>query len=40
MGIGTIIQVKHNVSKPWANITVLLKQRHDELPKPVETCKQ
>ena len=30
----------HNVAKAWANIDVLLKQRHDELPKLVETCKQ
>jgi LemA protein len=35
-----LIQVKHNVSKAWANIDVLLKQRHDELPKLIETCKQ
>ena len=35
-----LIQVKHDVSKAWANIDVLLKQRHDELPKLVETCKQ
>ncbi len=35
-----LVQVKHNVSKTWANIDVLLKQRHDELPKLVETCKQ
>jgi LemA protein len=28
------------VSKAWANIDVLLKQRHDELPKLVDTCKQ
>ncbi len=35
-----LVQVKHNVSKSWANIDVLLKQRHDELPKLVETCKQ
>jgi LemA protein len=35
-----LVQVKHNVSKSWANIDVLLKQRHDELPKIVETCKQ
>ena len=35
-----LIQVKHNVSKAWANIDVLLKQCHDELPKLVETCKQ
>ena len=35
-----LVQVKHNVSKAWANIDVLLKQRHDELPKLIETCKQ
>jgi LemA protein len=32
--------LKNNVSKAWANIDVLLKQRHDELPKLIETCKQ
>ncbi|MGE5525678.1 MAG: LemA family protein [Rhodospirillaceae bacterium] len=35
-----LVQVKHNVSKAWANIDVLLKQRHDELPKLIETCRQ
>ncbi len=35
-----LVQIKHNVSKAWANINVLMKQRHDELPKLVETCKQ
>ncbi|MGH8600342.1 MAG: LemA family protein [Burkholderiales bacterium] len=35
-----LVATKHNVSKAWANIDVLLKQRHDELPKLVETCKQ
>jgi LemA protein len=35
-----LVQVKHAVSKAWANIDVLLKQRHDELPKLVEVCKQ
>jgi len=35
-----LVQIKHNVSKSWANIDVLLKQRHDELPKLIETCKQ
>lgn len=35
-----LVQIKHNVTKSWANIDVLLKQRHDELPKLVETCKQ
>ena len=35
-----LVQIKHDVSKAWANIDVLLKQRHDELPKLVETCKR
>jgi len=35
-----LVSVKHNVDKAWSNIDVLLKQRHDELPKLVETCKQ
>jgi len=35
-----LVSLKHNVDKAWANIDVLLKQRHDELPKLVETCKQ
>jgi len=40
MTYNSLVTVKHNVSKAWANIDVLLKQRHDELPKLVETCKQ
>lgn len=35
-----LVSLKHGVSKAWANIDVLLKQRHDELPKLVEVCKQ
>jgi LemA protein len=35
-----LVTLKHNVGMAWANIDVLLKQRHDELPKLVETCKQ
>ena len=35
-----LVSLKHNVAKAWSNIDVLLKQRHDELPKLVETCKQ
>lgn len=35
-----LVALKHNVSKAWSNIDVLLKQRHDELPKLVDTCKQ
>ncbi len=35
-----LVRLKHNVSKAWSNIDVLLKQRHDELPKLVEVCRQ
>lgn len=35
-----LVALKHAVGKAWANIDVLLKQRHDELPKLVEVCKQ
>lgn len=35
-----LVQLKNDVAKAWANIDVLLKQRHDELPKLVEVCKQ
>lgn len=35
-----LVTLKHNVGKAWSNIDILLKQRHDELPKLVETCKQ
>lgn len=35
-----LVALKHGVSKAWSNIDVLLKQRHDELPKLVETCRQ
>jgi len=36
----SLVNLKHNVAQAWANIDVLLKQRHDELPKLVETCRQ
>ncbi|HCJ30806.1 MAG TPA: LemA family protein, partial [Pseudomonas sp.] len=35
-----LVRLKHGVSKAWSNIDVLLHQRHEELPKLVETCKQ
>jgi LemA protein len=35
-----LVALKHNVGKAWSNIDILLKQRHDELPKLVETCRQ
>jgi len=34
-----IISLKNDVAKAWANIDILLKQRHDELPNLVEVCK-
>jgi len=36
----SLVQIKHNIAKAWSNIDILLKQRHDELPKLVETCRQ
>ena len=36
----SLVNVKHSVAKAWANIDVLLTQRHDEIPKLVEVCKQ
>ena len=35
-----LVLLKNNAAQAWANIDVLLKQRHDELPKLIETCKQ
>lgn len=35
-----LVALKHRVAAAWSNIDVLLKQRHDELPKLVETCRQ
>jgi LemA protein len=33
-----LIALKNNIARSWANIDVLLKQRHDELPKLIKTC--
>ncbi|SDR94876.1 LemA protein [Halopseudomonas litoralis] len=35
-----LVNIKHAVSRAWANIDVLLRQRHEELPKLVEACRQ
>ena len=35
----SLVGLKNDIDKAWANIDVLLKQRHDELPKLIETCK-
>jgi len=34
----SLVEMKNNIGRSWANIDVLLKQRHDELPKLVKTC--
>jgi LemA protein len=34
----TLIRMANDAGKAWANIDVILKQRHDELPKLVEVC--
>lgn len=33
-----LVEMKNNIGRSWANVDVLLKQRHDELPKLVSTC--
>lgn len=33
-----LVNLKNNIKKAWANIDVLLKQRHDEIPKIVDVC--
>lgn len=35
-----LVTVKHAVTQAWSNIDVLLRQRHEELPKLVEACRQ
>ena len=34
-----LIALKNDIAKAWANIDILLKQRHDELPKLLDVCK-
>ncbi len=34
-----LVQVRNNIEKAWSNIEVLLLQRHEELPKLVDTCR-
>ncbi|MEK7349341.1 MAG: LemA family protein [Nitrospirota bacterium] len=33
-----LVRLANNINKAWSNIDVILKQRHDELPKLVEVC--
>jgi LemA protein len=35
----SLVRLRNDIDKAWSNIDVLLKQRHDELPKLIETCK-
>ena len=35
-----LVRLKHNVAQAWSNIDVILKQRHDELPKLVNVCQE
>jgi LemA protein len=34
-----LVRLKNDIERSFSNIDVLLKQRHDELPKLIETCK-
>jgi len=34
-----LVAFRNNIDRSFSNIDVLLKQRHDELPKLIETCK-
>jgi LemA protein len=34
-----LVVLKNDLAKAWANIDILLKQRHDELPKLLDVCK-
>lgn len=34
-----LILLKNDIDKAWSNVDVLLKERHDELPKLIDTCK-
>src|SRR5687768_14611329 len=34
----TLVRLSNNIDKGWSNIDVMLKQRHDELPKLVDVC--
>ena len=34
-----LVALRNDIDKAWANIDVLLKQRHDELPNLLEVCK-
>ena len=33
-----LIRISRNMERAWANIGVILKQRHDEIPKLIKVC--
>ena len=35
-----LVALKNNIGRSWSNIDVILKQRHDELPKLVAVCER
>lgn len=39
IAFNSLVTLRNNIDKAWANVDVVLKQRHDELPKLIETCK-
>jgi LemA protein len=34
-----LVTLKNDIDKAWSNIDIMLKQRHDELPKLLDVCK-
>jgi LemA protein len=34
-----LVALRNDIEKAWANIDIMLKQRHDELPKLMDVCK-
>lgn len=34
-----LVAMRNDIDKSWANIDVLLKQRHDEVPRLIDVCK-
>ncbi|MCU1297292.1 MAG: LemA family protein [Acidobacteriaceae bacterium] len=34
-----LVALKNDIDKAWSNIDIMLKQRHDELPKLLDVCK-
>ena len=39
IAFNSLVTLRNNIDKAWANVDVVLKQRHDELPKLIDTCK-